>query len=182
MIFELMRLDTAQSVYLGRPCYHLNNLPDHCDSSLWTAQRYSMAVVNVLAEAVTGILERQRPSSVVLIGHSGGGTLATLVGEALPPAIPITVITLAANLDIAAWTDFHGHLPLEGSLNPAQLPATRKRVHYHGKEDQVVPLTTLESYRERHPQTSFVLLDSCGHSDCWKSLWPELLTRATNAN
>ena len=54
----------------------------------------------------------------------------------------VAVITVAANLDIDAWTDLHGDLRLVGSLNPARQPPLPDRVvqiHYAGGRDRLVP-------------------------------------------
>ena len=50
---------------------------------------------------------------VVLIGYSGGGTLAWLMASRIPETT--RVVTIAANLDIDEWTRIHGDSPLSGS-------------------------------------------------------------------
>ena len=70
-----------------------------------------------------------------MIGYSGGGTLAQLVAEKFTQTR--AVVTLAGNLDLAAWVQLHDYTPLGGSLNPAErppLPGHILQIHYVGKQ------------------------------------------------
>src|SRR6185437_2332145 len=104
-------------LYLGRPCYlGLASSPE-CRPADWTFERYSARVVASLAAATNRFREREGRPDVVLVGHSGGGTLAVLMAPQVQGLR--AVVTIGANLDVAAWTLWHGYLPLNGSLDPA---------------------------------------------------------------
>ena len=50
LILDLIELDPAPSVLVGRPCYYQGN--SGCDPVLWTDQRYSGEIVAGLAQAI----------------------------------------------------------------------------------------------------------------------------------
>src|SRR5262245_36969268 len=135
-----MALDPAPSVYLGRPCYHGLAASPGCESALWTASRYSPAVIDSMAGALRRILRTGGYNRVAWFGHSGGGALAVLLAPRF--AETTDVVTIAANLEIDAWADLHGYARLAGSVNPARepplAPAIRQR-HYVGADDRRVP-------------------------------------------
>ena len=118
LVLALMARDPSAALYLGRPCYHgLAGAPG-CSDRLWTTERYSEAVVASMAAAVRRIATAEGVERVIWFGYSGGGTLAML----LAPRVPETqeVVTVAANLDVAAWVRHHAIRPLDGSLDPAR--------------------------------------------------------------
>lgn len=176
---ELLLRDPAPSVLLGRPCYLQRQLDAACDPELWTAGRYSETVVSALDQALNMLIARSGARSLLLIGYSGGGTLATLLGAR--QRLPTIVVTIAANLDIEAWTRHHRHLPLSTSLNPArEIPAGAyfPQLHFYGEADQVVPPDTLSAYRERHPTATWIPQPGFDHRCCWIEAWPKLLETA----
>src|SRR5262245_38592820 len=78
LVLDLMALDRAPSVYVGRPCYHgLADAPG-CSSILWTAERYSAAIVSSMEAAVREVMRRSGAERLAWMGYSGGGTLAAL--------------------------------------------------------------------------------------------------------
>src|SRR5690606_10704099 len=90
------------ALYLGRPCYGVPAAPD-CDPMLWTYGRYSTAVVDSMALGLSDWLdEHPDVESITLVGYSGGGVLALLLGER---NLPVTqVITLSSPLDTDIWS------------------------------------------------------------------------------
>ena len=181
---ELMLADPQPALLLGRPCYHQQGVPlPPCEPGLWTGGRYSQPVLDALAAALEQLLAAYQPGSLVLVGHSGGGVLALLLAQ--QQTLPTTVVTVASNLDTAAWTEYHRHLPLRDSLNPALdiAPGTAfRQVHFAGGLDPVVPPATTARYRERHPDAEYHLLPGFDHSCCWVSEWPALLARVLGAD
>ncbi len=177
---ELMLADPRPALLLGRPCYHQQGQPPPpCEPGLWTEGRYSEPVLDALAAALQALIAEYQPAALVLVGYSGGGTLALLLAQR--QTLPTTVITVASNLDTAAWTEHHRHLPLRDSLNPTLAIAPGagfRQVHYAGARDMVVPPATTARYRERHPDAEYHLLPGFDHSCCWASAWPDLLARA----
>src|SRR4030095_5539825 len=112
---------TAESVlYLGRPCYLGLAHDANCSAELWTSARYSDSVVSSMVIALEGFVNERAFREIVLVGYSGGGVLAVLMAPRLPAGTK--VVTIAANLDVAAWTRAHSYLSLNRSLDPAELP------------------------------------------------------------
>lgn len=177
LTLELLARDPAPARFLGRPCYHGTARRPPCTGELWTGARYGEAVVAALAAALETIVATEQPGRLVLVGYSGGGTLAVLVAQRVP-AVDV-VVTVAANLDPSAWTAHHGYLPLQGSLDPRDGPEPRARlVHLSGGRDRVVPGALTARYRERFPEQPFVELADFDHRCCWIDAWPGLLEDA----
>ena len=175
LVLRLMALDPAPSLYLGRPCYlGLSEVPP-CSPEFWTAERYSEVVVSSMEAALRRFLDETTYNRLVWFGYSGGGTLATL----LAPRFDTTtdLITVAANLDIDAWTDLHSYSRLDGSLNPARLPPLPRRIrqrHYVGGKDRVVPKEVL--MRAPINRETVIVIPSYDHTCCWEAMWPSVLT------
>ncbi len=114
--------------------------------------------------------------AIVLIGYSGGGTLAALLASRLRSVRAL--VTVAGNLDIEAWTHLHGYSELRGSLNPALLPKLDPRVrqfHFQGGRDSVVPPHLTSRFAARQPKARFIVFREFGHHCCWEEQWPEML-------
>ena len=175
-VLQLMRRDSAPSIMIGRPCYHgLRNDPG-CDPRLWSTHRYSIAVIDSMV-AVAAAKSAGRPT--VLIGHSGGGTLALLMAPRMSNVVG--VITIAGNLDVAAWTSHHGFSALTGSLNPATnfaATASVPQIHYVGAIDEVVPSYLTQQLKSKLPVNSVDIIAEFDHDCCWSAAWPDLLERA----
>lgn len=184
LALRLMAQDPYPALYLARPCYHHLKNTAPCPAQFWTSHRYSPAVVNSMIHALQHYLQLHQPKAaliqeMVLIGHSGGGTLAMLMAPKIPAQ---TVITIAANLDIEAWTRYHHYSPLWGSLNPAQqapLPQTIKQWHFTGAEDTQVPATLIASALKNQPQAVFQIIPGYNHHCCWESTWKNTLQQLT---
>jgi hypothetical protein len=99
--------------------------------------------------------------------------LAVLLAARVPRTA--AVVTVAANLDIDAWTARHGYLRLVGSLNPAsqpRLPSHLYQRHYLGGRDRVVPPQIVSG---RFDQATIVLMPDYDHVCCWLRAWPAIL-------
>ena len=134
-----------------------------------------------MAAALRRVLASTEYDRLIWFGYSGGGTLATL----LAPRFYATtdLITIAANLDIDAWTDLHAFSRLAGSLNPAQqppLPAQIRQRHYVGGKDRVVP----REVTARGPirPDMLVVLPAYDHTCCWEKIWPAVLDELARTN
>jgi hypothetical protein len=178
LMLRLMKRDSAPSILLGRPCYHgLSDTPP-CSPILWTQARYSEPVVASMAAALDRLLGAAHKRGVALLGYSGGGVLAMLLAERLPSIR--AVITIAANLDIAAWTRYHGYMGLTGSLNPAERPPLRPTIvqlHLAGVRDANVPPDLSYSVIARQHRARFYRLENYDHRCCWEAIWPLILSR-----
>ncbi|MEM8933370.1 MAG: hypothetical protein AAGE94_19425, partial [Acidobacteriota bacterium] len=172
LAFELMLRDPDPAIYLERPCYHRLDPDDPCRPELWTSARYSECVVSSLAAAIRLMLAERGDPSLTLIGYSGGGVLATLLAHRLPTA---RLVTVAANLDVAAWVAHHGYLPLDGSLDPADGDAPpAEQLHLLGAVDETVPPALVVPVLDGW-QVPYVIRDGFGHVCCWLDAWPEIL-------
>ena len=97
LALRLMLIDPAPAIYIGRPCYHgLAQDPD-CNESVWTSARYSADTVDSMAAVIAGYSAEH----IILIGYSGGGSIAALLASRLEKVR--SLLTIAANLDTAAW-------------------------------------------------------------------------------
>jgi len=176
---ELMARDAGPRLWLGRPCYFAPANEPRCDPLVWTHLRYSPEVVQSMVVALRRFLAANGFRRVVLIGHSGGGTLAWLMAAQMPEAS--AVVTIAANLDTDQWARLHGYSLLAGSQNPAlapPLPPTVAQLHYGGANDRNVPPSLLESFARRHPEARVVVIAGYDHECCWVPRWPQLLDDA----
>lgn len=174
---HLMAADPAPSVFLGRPCYHGAAASDgaRCHPRAWTTGRYGPDVVESLAAALRA-LARPPKSGVVLLGYSGGGTLALLLAERVPEVR--AVVTVAANLDVAAWTALHGYTPFVDSLDPARRPPLRlgvAQLHVVGERDRNVPPRLTLPVIARQPGAHVLRLPGADHACCWQAAWPTIL-------
>ncbi len=176
LALRLMSRDPGLTLYIGRPCYHGLAGSPGCSPWLWTHGRYSEEVVKSMAAALRRSLGPDSDREVTLIGYSGGGVLAMLIAARIEQVR--TVVTIGANLDIAAWADHHGYSRLIGSLNPATqppLPARIRQIHLAGERDIRVPAHLSEPAAARQPNAQFLVLPHFDHSCCWERTWPAIL-------
>jgi len=175
LALELMALDSAPSVLIGRPCYHLElNTPPCENPKWWTTHRYSPEIVDALAQAID---DYAGSSSVTLIGFSGGGALATLLTQKITNIH--TVIGINPNLDIDAWTTFHGYTPLTGSLNPVDASnwsANDVRILFlTGENDNNVPAHLWQEHYQERKNIQIERYDGFTHTCCWPEIWRKIL-------
>lgn len=183
LALKLMALDEGDTFYLARPCYHGFARAKRCNNSMWTSKRYSRAVVDSMAAALKTHIKKYDYQTVGLIGHSGGGTLAMLLAERVPQVN--AVLTVAANMDIDAWTRLHAYSPLSGSLNPAlrpPLPADIWQLHLAGSEDKNVPPAIIRGAVRQQRYADVVTFSGFNHSCCWQDAWPDVLTALEEQN
>jgi pimeloyl-ACP methyl ester carboxylesterase len=174
---QLMTLDPQAALLLGRPCYHGHYADAGCGPALWTGARYSEAVVASMAAALSAA--RAPGARLTLIGHSGGGALAMLLAERV--AGVDAVVTIAGNLDLAAWARRHAYEPLSASLDPsarAPLPPHIRQIHFAGERDREVPPQIVGAAARRQPGARFEVRPGLDHACCWLREWPELLISA----
>ncbi len=173
---RLMLEDSESSIYIGRPCYLGLESTRGCSSALWTGARYSQAVVDSMASVVRTMLDRLHAKRAVLFGYSGGGVLAVLVANRVQRVE--MVVTIAANLDTAAWTGLHGYSPLSESLNPMNVTMWRKslrQIHFVGESDSNVPPVIAQHFVGAAPQMEVRVMPGFDHHCCWVEVWPTLL-------
>ncbi len=174
---RLMARDPDPALLLGRPCYHGHHADTGCGPAMWTGARYSETVVASMAAALAVL--RPPGARLTLIGHSGGGTLAMLLAERVSGVD--AVVTIAGNLDLAAWVRRHDYEPLVASLDPSArppLPAHIRQLHYAGGRDRVVPADLIGAAARRQPGARFEVRRDFDHACCWLREWPAPLLLA----
>lgn len=179
LVLNLAIADPAKTIiYLARPCQYLLDLnKGFCAKKLWTSHRYSTEVIDVMDQAITSIAGSSQ--NLVLIGYSGGGTIAALLAAKRTDVVGL--VTIAANLDHESWTQFHQVSKLYGSQNAievAQDIAEIPQVHFVGKKDINIPVNIVNSFVENQNEShksQIQILDSFDHSCCWVGSWPQLL-------
>ncbi|MCB5188862.1 alpha/beta hydrolase [Methylobacillus caricis] len=169
------------AVYLARPCQYVDAEDrKNCSTRYWTNERFAPAVVASIDRAITQLKQRYGALHLVLVGYSGGGAVAALVAARRHDIKKL--ITVAGNLDTAAWTSQQQLSPLTGSLNPAdawpQL-ASVPQLHYAGEHDNVIGPVLTKSYQNRFPREKLpeiVIIPGFDHYCCWIEAWPRLMT------
>jgi pimeloyl-ACP methyl ester carboxylesterase len=180
LALALMARDPANSVYLGRPCYHGLAGSEGCTSQLWTSARYSETVVASMAAVLRDLMTAGGVDEIDWFGYSGGGSLAVLLAPRFPESR--VVVTVAANLDIDAWADGHRDPRLKGSLNPARQPPLPDRIqqfHYAGGRDRVVPVDVVR--RGAVGAAQLIVVPDHDHVCCWERAWPAILAEVERA-
>lgn len=180
LMLQLMALDSEASVYLGRPCYHGFSEQRPCHPAMWTYGRYSMPVIDAMAQALDIIVRDQGFRHCVLIGYSGGGTIAMLLAERVSNVL--AVVTIAGNLDPDEWARHHEYSPLSTSLNPTRrppLPARIYQLHVAAGNDDTVPPEMSKAAAIHQQNAELRIIPDYDHVCCWHELWPSILTEVT---
>lgn len=179
LMLKLMEQDKTTSLYLGRPCYYTHSNPSMednlCDFHLWTDARYSDAVVTSMVDALRQHTKNNHHQGITLIGHSGGGTIATLMAARMPEVDQL--VTLAANLDVKAWTQLHHYSALNNSLSPVDIverAQPNKQIHFMGAKDDNIPPALAQNFLAKIGQQG-IILEGADHNCCWQLRWQELL-------
>lgn len=173
------RDDAPAVAYLGRPCQY----PDParhspCDPVYWSERRFAEEAVHALDLALDRLKKESGAQRLRLIGHSGGGVMAVLLGQRRSDVE--LIVTLAAPLSLSAWTRRQNLSPLAGSLDPMTLPAGKawaRAVHFAGAGDDVVPAAVIAGFVEVHGGR-LESVPGYDHDCCWARDWPNLLARA----
>lgn len=178
VVLQLAVKDPQTSVYLARPCQYVSN-NDDCKPSIWTSARFSSDVITATNEAIELLKKQFLAKHVRLIGYSGGGGVAALAAARRDDVKQL--VTVAGNLDHAAWTRHHKVSPLSQSLNPADAWQQLKdipQVHFIGEHDRIIGLFVAESYANRFPPTqrpAIKIVKDTDHHCCWPEMWPALV-------
>lgn len=169
----------GNAAYLGRPCQFVDAERTGCSARYWTGQRFAPAVIAAEDRALDALKSRFQARRLTLVGYSGGGAVAALLAARRNDVARL--VTVAGNLDPAAWARHHHVLPLTGSLNPADSIDALKEVqqwHFVGGRDAVVPPALVESFADRFPadRRPVVRIEpEFDHACCWVENWPRLM-------
>jgi len=182
-VLEMAAQDpTPNRLYLARPCQYLLSQAElaRCSPEYWLERRYAPEVIAGLNRAVDEGKRRSGARHVILVGYSGGGSLAVLVAARRTDVLQI--VTVAANLDHQKWTNDHSVTPLHGSLNAidaAAAVAAIPQTHFVGSNDRIVPRAITDTYMRRlgPPASARTIEIAFDHTCCWSRDWGELLRR-----
>lgn len=158
-------------LWLARPCQYLE-APElaGCDPRYWAQDRFAPPVL----AAYQRLIDRHAAGRTVgLIGFSGGGVLAAELALSRPDAG--VLITLAAPLDLLAWTAHHGVPPVTGPRPPGRMLRDLARarlpmLHLFGGRDRVVPPFTQSRLRAALPASRTAIVPHAGHDADWAGI------------
>lgn len=181
-ILNLMYEDKSECrVYLARPCQFIN--AGICDKKYWTSHRFSYEVIKSFDESLSSLKKEYQNSNFTLIGHSGGGAVASLLASSRNDVNMF--ITIAGNLDTQKWISMYNLSELTGSLNPADFTKKLqniKQYHLVGNNDKIVPKDVFLSYLskfEKKDKVHFLYFDE-NHNCCWEEHYKKLLNEIEN--
>jgi pimeloyl-ACP methyl ester carboxylesterase len=176
VMLRLMSLDPGPAVYVGRPCYFGLASSLRCDPLIWTTGRFGEPVVQSMAAVIERLKVEGGYSRLLFLAHSGGGAIAVLLARRMPDVE--AVVTLAGNLDPAAWAALHGFSPLNASLDPKKggpLPAGIRQLHYAGERDENIPPWLIRAALPSLGTEDLRVLPGVTHQCCWQQDWPAIL-------
>lgn len=163
--------------WLARPCQYRPR-GRNCHSDYWSIARLSPEVVDSADIALDQLKRATNRARIILVGYSGGGALAALLAQRRRDVAGL--VTVAANLDLAAWVRARHLTPLSRSLDPATNAAVVSalpQVHFVGSEDRVVDPSIAHGFVARMAPTapaSIVVVTGQDHGSGWANRWPKL--------
>lgn len=167
-------------VYLARPCqFVFKEEWKNCREAYWTHLRFSSEVINTMNQAVDYLKKYYHAKQILLIGYSGGGTIATLLSAKRTDVIQL--ITVNAILDTDYWVKQESLTPLFGSLNPADEwnnLTTISQTHWVGGKDTVVRKEVAFAFAKHFPaakKPKIIVIPDYDHACCWTRDWMSLL-------
>ena len=167
-------------MYLARPCQFIAvQTIKECDESMWTDGRFSTQVIQLSNQAIDRALRNLPTVRLNLVGHSGGGTLATLI--AAQRSDVNCLVTMASPLDITAWARALSIAPLTRSQNPAKPNANLQQIrqtHFLGENDRIATKESIGEYRNFPRDTEFMTISGFDHQRYWVDQWPLLQTKS----
>jgi pimeloyl-ACP methyl ester carboxylesterase len=178
LALRLMAEDGADVAFVGRPCYFGLAQDGNCRRALWTHGRYSDEVVSSMVEACRRLIAAGGYTETVLVGYSGGGSIARLMAPDVPGLVGL--LTVNANLDTDAWVSIHDYQPLTQSTNPAAAPRLHPgivHVQAIGAGDRIVPPSVTRSYQDTGNDVVVWRYQDFDHVCCWLDVWQDILAK-----
>ncbi len=177
MLLKLATLDPRPNiVYMARPCQYTEpELNPKCREEYWVDKRLSEEVIksiNIAVDIISG------GSSASLIGFSGGGGIAVLVAARNKNIQD--VITIAGNLDIVRFSDYHKVYALKKSLNPIEYAKKINNIpqlHLSGDKDAIVPTRITNAYVAFSSSVCVAskVFPGITHTTGWELIWQDVL-------
>lgn len=175
-------------LYLARPCQFIgstNTFFDACkDKRWWTSWRFAPQVVDAYKNVILEYLSKQNNHRLVLVGFSGGGSLAAQIAVQLKQTnvfANICLITIASPLDLNAWAKHH-RLSLFNDLPDVEL---LKQTFLNlpagfafSDVDRKVPIQSAGELLNEPALTRKVhRYSNLYHKADWVEFWPNLLMK-----
>ena len=157
-------------IYMARPCQFVKD--DKCEPKYWSNARFSKETVQAQYEATRQIAGAQ---PLILVGFSGGAQIAGLMAVQYKDLQIAKLVTIAGNLDVKAWTDYH-HLPelnLSDDLRNYRVQYAKfKQKHYIGtKDDNIVPAITENFVADK---TTLIFIRGANHNKGWENAYEQI--------
>ncbi|MCC9624246.1 hypothetical protein LPB41_21405 [Thalassospira sp. MA62] len=169
------------AVYLARPCQYVieKRRGANCQSALWTDARFNQVVIDDMSIAIDQLLARRSHRGLILVGGSGGGSVAMLIAAHRDDVNGI--VTMSGLFNHRRWTRYHDISPLGQSLNPANFYtniASVAQLHLLAADDDVIPaeLSKDELLRLKHiapRNVKWLEVSGLDHSCCWDHYWTD---------
>lgn len=174
-----LRDPSPNVIYIARPCqYTPLSLDQNCIAKFWSSHRYAQEVIQATQEVLDSIKAKRQNKDFLLIGFSGGASVAALVASGRQDIKGL--ITVAGDLDHRALNQHHKTSPLYGSQNPMKVAKKLHQLpqqHWVGSEDAIVPSWIAHRFaKEINNQCAQVhTLEGAGHHQGWEAHWQQIL-------
>ena len=157
-------------IYMARPCQFVDDT--QCRPIYWSTARFAPEAVQAQYEAVKAVAGKQ---PLTLVGFSGGAQIAGLLAVKYPDLYISKLVTVAGNLDVKAWSEYH-HLPalaLSDDLrNYRAQYAKFTQVHYIGKDDSnIVPALTENFVTDKQ---QIIYIKNASHNNGWEAAFTQI--------
>jgi len=181
LVLKLAALDPRPNiVYIARPCQYTDpELNPLCRAShhYWTLQRMSEKAVESINQV---IIKTNNDQPFSLVGYSGGGGIAVLLGARNDKVKDI--LTIAANLDIHRFVADHKVSIMKGSLNPMDYAKKINHIpqlHLSGGKDNIVKPFIADEYVKASNSICVYKqeIENNTHSKGWENIWPDILAQ-----
>ena len=171
MVRELAFADSHPNViYMARPCQFAKD--NKCEPKYWSNARFSKETVQAQYEAVRQI---SGSAPLTIVGFSGGAQIAGLMAVKYDDLRIEKLVTVAGNLDVKAWTDYHNlpALDLSEDLRNYQTRyADFKQKHYIGTaDDNIVPTITENFVADKN---TLIYIRNASHNKGWQAAYEQI--------
>ncbi|MCR4666365.1 MAG: hypothetical protein K5657_03625 [Desulfovibrio sp.] len=163
----------AHVLYLARPGQYLDNTAFPCPEIFWTEERFGEEVLSACMLVIDRALHLFGAKGTVLVGFSGGGTLAALLAARRTDVRFFA--SCAGNLNLGRWVQEHDLTPFDPSRDPmnvcGKLVSLPQR-HLLGAHDTVISHRgTLEFCKAVGEKALFLQVPGLGHTGPWQRYW-----------
>lgn len=162
---------THSICYLARPGQYLDLTHFPCQARFWTDERFSEDVVQAMDKAVDMLKAHTHSERLVLVGYSGGGTLAALLAQRRKDVVFLA--TAAGNLALDCWLREKDLTAMPGALDPLQNADTLSKLpqrHLLGSEDRIIPQSCSLAFCTK-AGARLQIVPGFSHNDSWQTVW-----------